>query len=119
MASLTEKIIKRHLCEGKLEPGEPIAIIIDQTLTQDATGTMAYLQLEAMGVDQVQTGHPAVFKRLGHLERMLVVDLLPGIIALRQSHATPPDNIYGRNQLNHKDRKFSRMRTPTAPLFST
>lgn len=55
MASLTEKIIKRHLCEGKLEPGEPIAIIMDQTLTQDATGTMAYLQLEAMGVDQVQT----------------------------------------------------------------
>ena len=50
-----EKIIKAHLQEGTMDRGCPIAIKIDQTLTQDATGTMAYLQLEAMGVDQVKT----------------------------------------------------------------
>lgn len=55
MPNLTEKIIHAHLREGKGEPGEPIAIGIDQTLTQDATGTMTYLQLEAMGVNQVKT----------------------------------------------------------------
>jgi aconitate hydratase len=53
--TLTEKIIERHLVEGKLERGTDIAIKIDQTLTQDATGTMAYLQFEAMGVPRVQT----------------------------------------------------------------
>lgn len=55
MSTITEKIIKAHLVEGEMERGKPIAIHIDQTLTQDATGTMAYLQLEAMGVDQVKT----------------------------------------------------------------
>lgn len=55
MLTITEKIIKAHLVEGEMRRGEPIAIRIDQTLTQDATGTMAYLQLEAMGVDQVKT----------------------------------------------------------------
>ncbi len=49
------KILKEHLVSGKLIPGEEIAIRIDQTLTQDATGTMAYLQFEAMGVDRVKT----------------------------------------------------------------
>lgn len=55
MPTITEKIIQKHLVEGGMERGKPIAIRIDQTLTQDATGTMAYLQLEAMGVDQVKT----------------------------------------------------------------
>jgi aconitate hydratase len=53
--TLTEKILEQHLVEGKLEKGTDIAIKIDQTLTQDATGTMAYLQFEAMGVSRVQT----------------------------------------------------------------
>ena len=53
--TLTEKILIQHLVEGKLEKGNDIAIKIDQTLTQDATGTMAYLQFEAMGVSRVQT----------------------------------------------------------------
>ncbi len=53
--SLTYKILKNHLMEGELNPGEEIGIRIDQTLTQDATGTMAYLQFEAMGVDRVKT----------------------------------------------------------------
>lgn len=53
--SLTYKILKEHLVEGELSPGKEIAIRIDQTLTQDATGTMAYLQFEAMGVPKVKT----------------------------------------------------------------
>ena len=55
MPTITEKIIKQHLTEGTLERGKPIALHINQTLTQDATGTMAYLQLEAMGINQVKT----------------------------------------------------------------
>ena len=50
-----EKILHEHLVTGEMKKGAPIGIRIDQTLTQDATGTMAYLQLEAMGVDQVKT----------------------------------------------------------------
>lgn len=53
--NLAEKIISHHLVEGRMVPGEEIAIRIDQTLTQDATGTMAYLQLEALGIDRVRT----------------------------------------------------------------
>lgn len=53
--TLTEKILENHLVEGSLEKGTDIAITIDQTLTQDATGTMAYLQFEAIGIDRVQT----------------------------------------------------------------
>nr|WP_321304601.1 aconitate hydratase [uncultured Sphaerochaeta sp.] len=52
--TLTEKILASHLEEGTLGTGNPIGIHIDQTLTQDATGTMAYLQFEAMGLDHVQ-----------------------------------------------------------------
>ena len=48
--TITEKIISKHLVDGTREKGKEISIKIDQTLTQDATGTMAYLQLEAMGV---------------------------------------------------------------------
>jgi aconitate hydratase len=50
-----EKIISAHLVEGTMTPGEDIAIRIDQTLTQDATGTMAYLQFEALGMKKVKT----------------------------------------------------------------
>ncbi|MBI2847090.1 MAG: aconitate hydratase [Chloroflexi bacterium] len=53
--SLTHKIISEHLVSGEMVPGEEIAISIDQTLTQDATGTMAYLQFEAMGIPRVKT----------------------------------------------------------------
>jgi aconitate hydratase len=53
--NLTQKIIKRHLVSGNMVPGEKIAIKIDQTLTQDATGTMAYLQFEALDVSRVKT----------------------------------------------------------------
>ncbi len=53
--NIVEKILAEHLIEGHLVPGEEIGIRIDQTLTQDATGTMAYLQLEAIGVPVVKT----------------------------------------------------------------
>lgn len=53
--NLTRKIIKAHLVSGNMIAGEEIAIKIDQTLTQDSTGTMAYLQFEATGVDKVKT----------------------------------------------------------------
>ena len=53
--NITQKIIKDHLVSGEMIPGEEISIKIDQTLTQDATGTMAYLQLEAMGIERVRT----------------------------------------------------------------
>ena len=53
--SLTYKILEQHLVSGKLEAGEEIGIKIDQTLTQDATGTMAYLQFESMKIDRVKT----------------------------------------------------------------
>ncbi len=53
--NLTQKIIGAHLVSGKMMPGEEIAIHIDQTLTQDATGTMAYLQFEAMGIPRIKT----------------------------------------------------------------
>lgn len=53
--TVAQKIIKDHLVTGKMEKGSEIGIRIDQTLTQDSTGTMAYLQFEAMGVDRVKT----------------------------------------------------------------
>lgn len=53
--TLTQKILEEHIVSGNLNPGEEIGIKIDQTLTQDATGTMAYLQFEAMGIDRVKT----------------------------------------------------------------
>jgi len=53
--TLTEKIIQSHIVEGEMIKGAEIGLRIDQTLTQDSTGTMAYLQLEAMGIDKVKT----------------------------------------------------------------
>ena len=53
--TLTYKIIKEHLAEGEPKPGRTIGLRIDQTLTQDITGTAAYLQFETLGVDRVRT----------------------------------------------------------------
>lgn len=53
--NLTRRIIRNHLVSGKLIVGEDIGLHIDQTLTQDATGTMAYLQFESMGIDRAKT----------------------------------------------------------------
>lgn len=54
-SSLTYKILEAHCVEGELKAGSPVAIRIDQTLTQDATGTMAYLQFEALDLPRVRT----------------------------------------------------------------
>ncbi len=53
--TIAQKIIKAHLVSGQMRVGEEIALRIDQTLTQDATGTMAYLEFETMGIDRVRT----------------------------------------------------------------
>ena len=53
--NITHKIISSHLVEGHMSPGEELAIRIDQTLTQDATGTLAYLEFEAIGLPSVRT----------------------------------------------------------------
>ena len=53
--TLTYKILSRHLVDGKIAAGEEIGIVIDQTLTQDATGTTAFLLFESMGVGRVKT----------------------------------------------------------------
>lgn len=53
--TLTEKILKDHIVDGEFKKGTEIGIRIDQTLTQDATGTMAYLEFEAMGIPRVKT----------------------------------------------------------------
>lgn len=53
--TIAEKIIRAHLVSGEMKVGEEIGLRIDQTLTQDATGTMAYLEFEAMGIPQVKT----------------------------------------------------------------
>ena len=52
--TMTGKILERHLAGGRLAPGEEIAVTIDQTLLQDATGTMACMEFEALGVDRVK-----------------------------------------------------------------
>ncbi|MGG7214369.1 aconitate hydratase [Clostridium nigeriense] len=59
--NLVYKILKSHLVEGKIKIGKEIGIKIDRTLTQDSTGTMAYLQLEAMGIDKVKTKKSVAF----------------------------------------------------------
>lgn len=59
--NLVYKILKSHIVEGELKAGEPVALKIDKTLTQDSTGTMAYLQLEAMGIDRVKTKKSVAF----------------------------------------------------------
>ena len=53
--TIAQKIIKAHLVSGDMTPGSEVAIRIDQTLTQDATGTMAYLEFETMGIPKVKT----------------------------------------------------------------
>ena len=53
--NVVQKILETHLASGRLKPQEDIAISIDQTLTQDATGTMTFLQFEALGIPKVRS----------------------------------------------------------------
>lgn len=59
--NIVYKIIKKHIVDGEAVAGSSIGIKIDQTLTQDSTGTMTYLQLEAMGIDKVKTKRSVAF----------------------------------------------------------
>ena len=53
--TVAQKLIKTHLVSGDMTVGSEVGLKIDQTLTQDATGTMAYLEFEAMGIERVKT----------------------------------------------------------------
>ncbi|MGZ5054146.1 MAG: hypothetical protein ACXWAT_04275 [Methylobacter sp.] len=53
--NVTQKLFESHLVEGRMIPGEEIGLKIDQTLTQDATGTLVMLEFEAMGIPRVRT----------------------------------------------------------------
>ena len=77
--NVTEKIIADHIVAGQMKPGEEIGLKIDQTLTQDATGTMVMLELEAMGLDHVQTEASAQY--VDH--NMIQVD-----------HKNPDDHLF-------------------------
>jgi len=59
--TVAEQLVEDHLVEGTMEPGEEIALAIDQTLTQDATGTMVMLELEAMGIEEIDTNLSAQY----------------------------------------------------------
>src|SRR5690625_7519789 len=53
--NVAQKLIETHLVDGEMVPGTPIALRIDQTLTQDTTGTMVMLELESLGLDRART----------------------------------------------------------------
>ncbi|TDA29999.1 MAG: aconitate hydratase, partial [Hadesarchaea archaeon] len=55
MGTLLHRIVERHLVRGRPQPGEEVEVRVDQTLTQDATGTLAYLEFEALGLSRVRT----------------------------------------------------------------
>mgnify|MGYP000757269469 FL=1 len=65
--TLAQKIIQSHLVSGEMKVGSDIGLRIDQTLTQDATGTMAYLEFEAMGVPRVKTERSVAYLSLIHI----------------------------------------------------
>src|SRR5918999_1527502 len=62
--NIAQKLIADHLVEGELAPGVEVGIRVDQTLTQDATGTMVMLELEAMALDRVRTELSAAYAAL-------------------------------------------------------
>ena len=77
--NVTQKLIETHLVEGELSPGHEIGLKIDQTLTQDATGTLVMLELEAMGLDRVKTELSAQY-----VDHNLV----------QEDHKNPDDHLY-------------------------
>ncbi|MGH3441934.1 MAG: aconitate hydratase [Nitriliruptorales bacterium] len=80
--NVARKIIAEHLVEGEMEPGSPIGFTIDQTLTQDATGTLVMLELEAMGLDRVRTELSAQY-----VDHNII----------QQDHRNPDDHIFLRS----------------------
>ena len=91
--TLTRKLIEDHLLAGRPEPGEPIELRIDQTLTQDATGTLVMLELEAMDVDRVRT----------ELSVQYVDHNL-----LQEDHRNPDDHVFLRSACRRYGIVFSR-----------
>ena len=84
--NLAYKILNAHLKEGELVPGTSICIGIDQTLTQDSTGTMAYLQLEAMNV-----GHVAVEKAVAYIDHNMLQTGFENLDCLLYTSPSPRD----------------------------
>ena len=74
--TLTEKILKAHLVDGEYVKGQEIGIRIDQTLTQDATGTMAYLEFEAIGVPRVKTERSVAYIDHNTLQTTVLSEVL-------------------------------------------
>src|SRR5690606_3705963 len=77
--NIARKLIASHLVSGEMRPGEEIGIRIDQTLTQDATGTMVMLELEAMGLDRVRTE-----RSVQYVDHNIV----------QEDHKNPDDHIF-------------------------
>lgn len=80
--NVAQKLIQDHLVSGEMKPGEEIGLKIDQTLTQDATGTMVMLELEAMGIDKVKTEVSAQY-----VDHNLIQD----------DHRNPDDHLFLRS----------------------
>jgi aconitate hydratase len=91
--NVTRKVLADHLVEGELEPGTPIGLRIDQTLTQDATGTLVMLELEAMGLDRVRTEVSAQY-----VDHNLV----------QEDHKNPDDHVFLRTACERFGVWFSR-----------
>ena len=85
--TIAEKILSAHLVDGEMVKGQEIGLRIDQTLTQDATGTMAYLQFEAMGVDQVKTERSVAY--IDHTALPAVPEF-----AFQGSWSVPPSVVF-------------------------
>jgi aconitate hydratase len=91
--NVTEKLISSHLLDGEMTPGEEIALKIDQTLTQDATGTAVMLELEAMGLDRVKTEVSAQY-----VDHNMI----------QQDHKNPDDHLFLRSAAKKWGLWFSR-----------
>jgi aconitate hydratase len=91
--NIARRILADHLVEGELTPGSPIGLRIDQTLTQDATGTLVMLELEAMGLDRVRTEVSAQY-----VDHNLV----------QEDHKNPDDHLFLRSACERFGIWFSR-----------
>lgn len=91
--SVTHKLIESHLVDGEMTPGEEIGIKIDQTLTQDATGTLVMLELEAMGLDRVKTD-----VSVQYVDHNLI----------QEDHKNPDDHLFLRSAAQKFGAWFSR-----------
>ncbi|WP_197703557.1 aconitase family protein [Marinobacter sp. LV10R510-11A] len=91
--NVAQKLIRNHLVDGEMIPGTEIALKIDQTLTQDATGTLVMLELEAMGLDRVRTELSAQY-----VDHNLI----------QEDHKNPDDHLFLYSACQHFGVWFSR-----------